>query len=90
MRRPGRCSRSSWSRACWSACERCVGVLVALPISKLLSDARGDSAPTPLSYAFSMLVCCSGSASRCPRRSGKLPPAWSAARVTVRDVLAYE
>jgi putative ABC transport system permease protein len=69
----------------------CVGVLVALPISKLLSDAVGIALQTPLSYVFSMLgvllwlgivVVLAAVAS--------FLPAWSAARVTVRDVLAYE
>jgi putative ABC transport system permease protein len=69
----------------------CVGVLVALPISKLLSGAVGIALQTPLSHVFSMLgvllwlgivVVLAALAS--------FLPAWSAARVTVRDVLAYE
>jgi len=69
-----------------------VGALLSLPISKLLSDGVGVAlVDAPLSYAFSFkgailwlgaVLVLSGLAS--------LLPAWSAARLTVREVLAYE
>jgi putative ABC transport system permease protein len=69
-----------------------IGSLLALPISKLLSDAVGNMfIKTPFSYVFSItgillwlgLVIVIGALA-------SFVPAWSAARLTVRDVLAYE
>jgi putative ABC transport system permease protein len=69
-----------------------IGSLLALPISKLLSDAVGILfIRTPFSYVFSLtglllwlgLVVAIGALA-------SFLPAWGAARLTVRDVLAYE
>jgi putative ABC transport system permease protein len=69
-----------------------VGAALALPISKLLSDAVGNMfIQTPFSYVFSiagvllwfgLVVAIAALAS--------FLPAWAAARLTIRDVLAYE
>jgi putative ABC transport system permease protein len=69
-----------------------LGALLALPVSKLLSDAVGVSFfQTPLSYRFSLsgaliwlalVVLLAAVASYLPARN--------ASRLTVRDVLAYE
>lgn len=69
-----------------------IGALLAVPLSKLLSDAVGMAFwQSPLSYSFSIsgmfiwlgvVVVLSAIAS--------FLPAWNAARLTVRDVLAYE
>ncbi len=69
-----------------------LGTLLALPLSKLLSDAVGEAfLQVPLTYVFSMdgvwlwltaVVVLSGAASFWPARN--------ATRLTVRDVLAYE
>jgi putative ABC transport system permease protein len=69
-----------------------VGTLIALPLSKLISDMVGQLLfSTPLDYAFStggtllwffMVMVLGAFAS--------LLPALSAARLTVREVLAYE
>jgi len=68
------------------------GILLSLPISKLLSDVVGVSfLDEPLIYTFSLrgallwlglVLLLAGLAS--------LLPAWNAARLTVREVLAYE
>jgi putative ABC transport system permease protein len=68
------------------------GILLSLPISKLLSDVVGVAfLDAPLIYTFSLrgallwlglVLLLAGLAS--------LLPAWSAARLTVREVLAYE
>jgi putative ABC transport system permease protein len=68
------------------------GVLLSLPISKLLSDVVGVAfLDAPLIYTFSLrgallwlglVLLLAGLAS--------LLPAWNAARLTVREVLAYE
>jgi putative ABC transport system permease protein len=69
-----------------------VGTLVALPLSKLISDAVGQLLfSTPLDYAFStggtllwlIMVMVLGAVA-------SLLPAFNAARLTVREVLAYE
>ncbi len=69
-----------------------LGVLLALPISRLLSQAVGIAfLKAPLSYVFSMqgaliwlglVIVLAAIAS--------LLPSWNASRLTVRDVLAYE
>jgi putative ABC transport system permease protein len=70
----------------------CIGVLLAWPASKLMNDAVGVAFGAPgLSFSFStigmllwlcIVVVLAAVAS--------LLPAYSASRVTVRDVLAYE
>jgi putative ABC transport system permease protein len=69
-----------------------VGTLIALPLSKLISDAVGQLLfSTPLDYAFStggtllwlIMVMVLGAVA-------SLLPAFNAARLTVREVLAYE
>jgi putative ABC transport system permease protein len=70
----------------------CLGGLVALPISKLLSDAVGlVFIQAPFSYTFSMagLAIWLGVVLMLAALASLLP-AWSASRLTVRDVLAYE
>lgn len=69
-----------------------LAVLIALPMSKLMSDAVGVAfLRLPLSYVFStggvfiwlaLVLMVAGAAS--------LLPAWKAAQITVRDALAYE
>ncbi|NJP04831.1 MAG: FtsX-like permease family protein, partial [Chloroflexaceae bacterium] len=69
-----------------------LGVLLALPISKLLSDGVGYLfLGTPLTYSYSLFwaivwlfisILLSAIAS--------FLPAWNASRLTVRDVLSYE
>ncbi len=69
-----------------------LGAVLAMPLSKLLSDAVGMAFwQSPLSYSFSVggaliwlvtVVLLSAVAS--------FLPAWNASRLTVRDVLAYE
>jgi putative ABC transport system permease protein len=69
-----------------------IGALLALPMSKLINNAVGQVFEAPgLSFTFpiagvllwlGIVVVLAGLAS--------FLPAWSAARVTVRDVLAYE
>jgi putative ABC transport system permease protein len=69
-----------------------VGAIVALPISKLLSDVVGQAfMDAPLSYTFStggaflwlaLVLILSGLAS--------FLPSWNASRLTIREVLAYE
>jgi putative ABC transport system permease protein len=69
-----------------------VGVVLALPIGKLLSDAVGVAfLEAPLSYTFStkgtllwlaIVVVLASLAS--------ILPAWNASRLSVREVLAYE
>jgi putative ABC transport system permease protein len=69
-----------------------LGVILAYPVSKLLSDAVGRQfLSTPLDYTFSMsgvliwlvvVIVLSALAS--------FLPAWNASRLTVREVLAYE
>jgi putative ABC transport system permease protein len=69
-----------------------VGALLALPVSKLMNDGVGAAFEAPgLSYTFStfgvllwlgVVVALAALAS--------FLPAWSAAQLTVRDVLAYE
>ncbi|MBA3534163.1 MAG: FtsX-like permease family protein [Ardenticatenales bacterium] len=69
-----------------------LGLLLAFPISRLLSDQIGnDFIGSPLTYTFSMqgaffwlVVVLSLSA------LASFVPAWNAARLTVREVLAYE
>lgn len=69
-----------------------VGVLLAIPLSLVLSNAIGEAfLSSPLSYTFSVwgallwlvvVVALSALAS--------FLPAWNASRITVREVLAYE
>jgi putative ABC transport system permease protein len=69
-----------------------VGVLVAMPISQLLSQVVGEAfLQAPLSYVFSMpgallwlaiVVVLASLAS--------FLPSWNASRISVREVLAYE
>jgi putative ABC transport system permease protein len=69
-----------------------IGAVLALPISKLLSDAVGVAlTDAPLSYTFStkgallwlgIVLILAAMAS--------FLPAWNASRLTVREVLAYE
>ena len=68
------------------------GTLIALPLSKLISDMVGQLLfSTPLDYAFStsgtflwlIMVMVLGAVA-------SLLPALRAARLTVREVLAYE
>lgn len=69
-----------------------IGAILALPISKMLSDAVGMAfLEAPLSYTFStqgallwlsIVLILSALAS--------ILPAWNASRLTVREVLAYE
>lgn len=69
-----------------------VGAIVALPISKLLSDTVGQAfMDAPLSYTFStggaflwlaLVLILSGLAS--------FLPSWNASRLTIREILAYE
>lgn len=69
-----------------------LGALIAVPFSKLLSDAVGMAFwRSPLAYSFSLtgaliwlgvVIALAAVAS--------LLPAWNAVRLTVRDVLAYE
>lgn len=69
-----------------------LGTLVALPISKLLSDAVGMAfLKAPLSYTFSYLglILWLIMATLIALVSSFLP-SWRATRLTVRDVLAYE
>jgi putative ABC transport system permease protein len=69
-----------------------IGALLALPISKLLSDAVGNLfIQTPFSYVFSIpgMLLWLGLVVAIAALASFLP-AWSAARLTVRDVLAYE
>src|SRR6266545_1293338 len=70
----------------------CLGGLVALPISKLLSDAVGIVfIQAPFNYTFSTVGLASwlGVVLILAALASFLP-AWSASRLTVRDVLAYE
>jgi putative ABC transport system permease protein len=69
-----------------------VGTLIAMPLSKLISDMVGQLLfSTPLDYAFStsgtllwlIMVMVLGAVA-------SLLPALNAARLTVREVLAYE
>jgi putative ABC transport system permease protein len=69
-----------------------VGTLIAMPLSKLISDMVGQLLfSTPLDYAFStsgtllwlIMVMVLGTVA-------SLLPALNAARLTVREVLAYE
>ena len=69
-----------------------LGVLVSLPVSKLLSDALGNVfVDRPLSWAYSIegmiawaviVLILAAVAS--------LLPAWRASRLAVREILAYE
>ena len=69
-----------------------IGSVVAIPLSKLMSDMVGQAfLRAPLSYVFSitgmliwlgLVLFLAGLAS--------FIPAWNASRLTVRDVLAYE
>lgn len=69
-----------------------VAIVIALPISKLLSDVIGEQLlSTQLTYTFSvsgtliwlaLVIILSAIAS--------FLPAWNASRITVREVLAYE
>lgn len=69
-----------------------VAVLIALPLSKLLSDAVGQAfIQMPLSYRFSaggVLIWLVTALALSALAS--FLPAWRAAHLTVRDVLAYE
>jgi putative ABC transport system permease protein len=69
-----------------------VGALVALPISKMLSDALGQVfVRRPLSYSYSVegtllwVLIVLGLAAL-----ASWLPAWRASRFAVREVLAYE
>ena len=69
-----------------------VGTLIALPLSKVISEAVGHLLlGTPLDYAFSIsgtllwLILVVGLGAL-----ASLLPALNAARLTVREVLAYE
>lgn len=69
-----------------------LGGVFSIPLSKLLSDMVGIAfTQTPLSYSFSMqgLVIWLGIVIALAAVASLLP-AWNAARLTVRDVLAYE
>ena len=69
-----------------------VGIFIALPVSKLMSDGVGLAfMDAPLSYTFSvqgsllwlaLVLILSGLAS--------FLPSWNASRLTIREVLAYE
>ena len=69
-----------------------VGALVAMPVSKVLSDLIGAQfLSAPLNYTFSvagviiwlvLVIVLATVAS--------FLPAWNASRITVREVLAYE
>ena len=69
-----------------------IGALVAIPISRPLSDALGEVfLRRPLSYSYSF----GGTllwASHRPRLAvvASWLPAWRASRLAVREVLAYE
>ncbi|MEN9938264.1 MAG: hypothetical protein RLZZ387_4843 [Chloroflexota bacterium] len=69
-----------------------IGALIALPVSRLLSDLVGVSFfQTPLSYTFSV----SGTALwlglvMALAALASVLPAWRAGKLTVREVLAYE
>jgi len=69
-----------------------LGVMIAYPISKILSDNVGILfTGTPFSYAYSFngaLMWLALSLSLATLAS--FLPAWNASRLTVRDVLAYE
>jgi putative ABC transport system permease protein len=69
-----------------------MGAILALPISKFLSDQVGNLfLGTPFSYTYSLngalmwLMIAVGLAAL-----ASFLPAWNASRLTVRDVLAYE
>ncbi|MDQ1911118.1 ABC transporter permease [Paenibacillus sp. GD4] len=69
-----------------------IGSLLALPISKQLSDGIGQSIFfAPLDYRFSVVsvVLWLGGALLIAAAAGFMP-AWNASRLAVRDVLAYE
>jgi putative ABC transport system permease protein len=69
-----------------------IGAILALPISKLLSDAVGNLfLKTPFSYVFSFagVLLWLGLVVAIATLASFLP-AWNAARLTVRDVLDYE
>lgn len=69
-----------------------IGTIVALPVSKLLSNAVGMAfVDTPLSYTFSATgaLLWLGIALTLAAMASFLP-AWHASRLTVREVLAYE
>ncbi|MBN1890558.1 MAG: ABC transporter permease [Thermoflexales bacterium] len=69
-----------------------LGVLLALPMGRLFSDAIGTGfLGSPLHYTFSVegaLVCLVGVVLIAAAAS--FLPAWNASRMTVREVLAYE
>ncbi|HJZ47246.1 MAG TPA: FtsX-like permease family protein [Roseiflexaceae bacterium] len=69
-----------------------IGALLALPLSLLLSDAVGVAfLQMPLDFVFSLpgLLIWLGVVAILAALASLLP-AWNAARLTVRDVLAYE
>lgn len=69
-----------------------LGALLALPISKILSDQVGNLfLGSPLSYTYSIpgLFMWLGLSVSLSALASFLP-AWNASRLTVRDVLAYE
>lgn len=69
-----------------------IGGLLALPLSQLLSDVIGQQfLSAPLNYTFSIpgtLIWLVGVIVLAAMAS--FIPAWSASRLTVREVLAYE
>jgi putative ABC transport system permease protein len=69
-----------------------VGALLAMPISKVLSDLIGAQfLSAPLSYTFSLtgVIIWLGLVIVLATVASFLP-AWNASRITVREVLAYE
>ena len=69
-----------------------IGAVLALPLSALMSNAVGVAfIQMPLDYVFSLpgLLIWLGVVVVLAALASFLP-AWNAARVTVRDVLAYE
>jgi putative ABC transport system permease protein len=69
-----------------------LGALLALPISKLLSDAVGNAfVQAPFSFQFSLTAVGLWLAVVLILAAlASFLPAWNASRLTVRDVLAYE
>ncbi len=69
-----------------------IGALLALPISKLLSDAVGVAfLEAPLSYTFSIKGALLWLAAVLVLAAmASILPAWNASRLSVREVLAYE
>lgn len=68
------------------------GAILSVPLSKLLSNALGiGTMRTPLTYGFSFMgVWLWLAIVLLLTTLASLLPAWNAARLTVRDILAYE